>query len=107
MLLGCTVFPAGTGQTEQQVQAMAELQAQCRLHRHTEFPEDHPGGESIWRWAVEHHQRTQGACLAARRFRRACATGSLARGVCDIYQCFATADVGPDRLRDQQRALVS
>jgi phenylacetate-CoA ligase len=24
--LGCTVFPGGTGQTEQQVQAMAELQ---------------------------------------------------------------------------------
>jgi phenylacetate-CoA ligase len=23
--LGCTVFPGGTGQTEQQVQAMAEL----------------------------------------------------------------------------------
>ena len=38
--LGCTVFPGGTGQTEQQVQAMAELQA-GRLHRHAELPENH------------------------------------------------------------------
>ena len=39
--LGCTVFPAGTGQTEQQVQAIAELAAR-RLRRHAVVPEDHP-----------------------------------------------------------------
>ena len=49
--LGCTVFPAGTGQTEQQVQAMADLEA-GRLHRHAELPEDHAregGRELAWR----------------------------------------------------------
>ena len=39
--VGCTVFPAGVGQTEQQLQAIAELQAR-RLHRHAELPA-HPG----------------------------------------------------------------
>ena len=36
--LGCTVFPGGTGQTEQQVQAMADLRP-AGLRRHAELPD--------------------------------------------------------------------
>ena len=41
--LGCTVFPAGVGQTEQQLQAIAELRPDA-LHRHAQLPA-HPGRE--------------------------------------------------------------
>jgi phenylacetate-CoA ligase len=55
--VGCTVFPAGTGQTEQQLQAMAELK-----------PNAYTGTPSFLRILVEkaletgqrHHQHEKG-----------------------------------------------
>jgi phenylacetate-CoA ligase len=55
--VGCTVFPAGTGQTEQQLQAIAELQA-AGLHRHAQLPA-HPGGKSAGD-GQRHHQPEKG-----------------------------------------------
>jgi phenylacetate-CoA ligase len=70
--LGCTVFPAGTGQTEQQLQAMAELR-----------PVAYMGTPSFLRILVEkapesrhRHRSLKKGWSAARPFRPACATGS-------------------------------
>jgi phenylacetate-CoA ligase len=72
--LGCTVFPAGTGQTEQQVQAMAELR-----------PDGYLGTPSFLRILVEKAQEA-GADVpslprhwSAARPSRRCATGWRAR----------------------------
>ena len=68
--LGCTVFPGGTGQTEQQVEAIADLQAE-RLRRHAGFPEDpaRQGGEGRQGCVVAQARRW----CPARRCRRRCA----------------------------------
>jgi phenylacetate-CoA ligase len=70
--LGCTVFAGGTGQTEQQVQAMAELR-----------PAGYIGTPSFLKIIVEKAAEmgvplpsVTKACSAARPFRPACATGS-------------------------------
>ncbi len=71
--LGCSVFPAGTGQTEQQLQAIAELR-----------PDAYMGTPSFLRILVEKGERRQAAtsraCArpwsAAKPSRPACATGS-------------------------------
>ena len=71
--LGCTVFPAGTGQTEQQVQAMADLQAR-RVRRHAVVPQDHPREGRRGRHA-DARACARRSC-PAKRSRRACATRS-------------------------------
>ena len=87
--LGCTVFPAGTGQTEQQAQAMAELK-----------PAGYAGTPSFLKLIVEKAQETQ---LDISALRKALVSGEacppslrnwfVERGI-DAYQCYATADLG-------------
>jgi phenylacetate-CoA ligase len=87
--LGCTVFPGGTGQTEQQVQAMAELK-----------PDGYVGTPSFLRIILEKAD-AMGVALAS--VRKALVSGEAfppslrdalaARGIIG-YQAYATADVG-------------
>ncbi|MCO4090253.1 MAG: phenylacetate--CoA ligase [Limnohabitans sp.] len=87
--LGCTVFPGGTGQTEQQVTAMAELQ-----------PAGYIGTPSFLKIILE-KAAEMGVALTS--VRKALVSGEAfppslrewmtAHGV-DAYQCYATADVG-------------
>ena len=87
--LGCTVFAGGTGQTEQQVQAMAELR-----------PAGYIGTPSFLKIIVE---KAADMGVALPSVRKAMFGGEafppslrdwfLAHGI-DGYQCFATADVG-------------
>ena len=87
--LGCTVFPGGIGQTEQQVQAMAELR-----------PDGYVGTPSFLRIILEKADE-QGVALPS--LRRALVSGEAflppfrdalaARGI-HGYQAYATADVG-------------
>jgi phenylacetate-CoA ligase len=87
--LGCTVFPGGTGQTEQQVQAMAEL-----------APDGYVGTPSFLKIIVDKADE-MGVKLAS--LRRALVSGEafpaslrdalLARGIAG-FQAYATADVG-------------
>jgi phenylacetate-CoA ligase len=87
--LGCTVFPGGIGQTEQQVAAMAELQ-----------PAGYIGTPSFLKIILE-KAAEMGVALPS--VRKALVSGEAfppslrdwmtARGV-DAYQCYATADVG-------------
>ena len=87
--LGCTVFAGGTGQTEQQVQAMADLQ-----------PAGYIGTPSFLKIILE---KAADMGVALPSVRKAMFGGEafppslrdwfLARGV-QGYQCFATADVG-------------
>jgi phenylacetate-CoA ligase len=87
--LGCTVFPGGTGQTEQQVTAMAELQ-----------PAGYIGTPSFLKIILE-KAAEMGVALPS--VRKALVSGEAfppslrdwmtAHGV-DAHQCYATADVG-------------
>ena len=87
--LGCTVFAGGTGQTEQQVSAMAELQ-----------PAGYIGTPSFLKIILE---KALELGVALPSLRRALVSGeafppslrdwTTAHGV-DAYQCYATADVG-------------
>ena len=87
--LGCTVFAGGTGQTEQQVQAMAELR-----------PAGYIGTPSFLKIIVE---KAADMGVALPSVRKAMFGGEafppslrdwfLTRGI-EGYQCFATADVG-------------
>jgi phenylacetate-CoA ligase len=87
--LGCTVFPGGIGQTEQQVGAMAELQ-----------PAGYIGTPSFLKIIIE-KAAEMGVALPS--LRKALVSGEAfppslrdwmtAHGV-DAYQCYATADVG-------------
>ncbi|MGX5651957.1 phenylacetate--CoA ligase family protein [Hydrogenophaga borbori] len=87
--VGCTVFPAGTGQTEQQLQAMAELR-----------PEGYTGTPSFLRILIEKAAET-GADLSSLTKAvvggEACPPSLTAwfaeRGVA-VYQTYATADLG-------------
>ena len=88
--LGCAVIPAGTGNTEQQLEAIAHFKPD-RLSRHAGFPEDpaRHGGRS-----------RQGRLLAASagwspapRCRRSLRQELSQRGV-DVLQCYATAELG-------------
>jgi len=87
--LGCAVFPGGTGQTEQQVQAMAELK-----------PEGYVGTPSFLRLIVEKAEE-MGADIGS--LRKACVSGEALPGVTRdwleergiaVRQCYATADIG-------------
>ncbi|MBW0170789.1 MAG: phenylacetate--CoA ligase family protein [Hydrogenophaga sp.] len=87
--VGCTVFPAGTGQTEQQLQAIAELK-----------PEAYTGTPSFLRILVEKAQES-GTNISS--LRKAVVGGEALppslrdwfaeRGVA-VYQSYATADLG-------------
>ena len=87
--LGCTVFPAGTGQTEQQVQAMAELK-----------PAGYIGTPSFLKIILE-KAAEMGVALPS--VTKALVSGEACppslrdwfaeRGVA-AYQCYATADLG-------------
>ena len=87
--VGCTVFPAGTGQTEQQLQAIAELKPQAYL-----------GTPSFLRILVE---KAQEAGVDIRSLTKGLVGGEAfppslrdwftERGRA-IYQSYATADVG-------------
>ena len=87
--VGCTVFPAGTGQTEQQLQAIADLKPQAYL-----------GTPSFLRILVE---KAQEAGVDIRSLAKGLVGGEAfppslrdwftERGMA-IYQSYATADVG-------------
>jgi phenylacetate-CoA ligase len=89
MALGCTVFPAGTGQTEQQLAAIADLR-----------PDAYAGTPSFLRILVEKAQET-GADISS--IKKALVSGEAfppslrdwlqQRGI-TAYQCYATADLG-------------
>ena len=87
--LGCTVFPGGTGQTEQQVQAMAELK-----------PAGYIGTPSFFKIIVE-KAASMGVALPSLRkgmvggeaFPPSLRDWFTERGI-DVYQSFATADLG-------------
>jgi phenylacetate-CoA ligase len=87
--LGCSVFPAGTGQTEQQVQAIADLR-----------PEAYAGTPSFLRIIVE---KAEELGLDIGSLSKACVSGEALPGVTrdwlrergiSVRQCYATADIG-------------
>ncbi|AMO22873.1 AMP-binding protein [Ramlibacter solisilvae] len=87
--LGCTVFPAGVGQTEQQLQAIAELR-----------PDGYTGTPSFLRILVEKARET-GVDISS--MRKAMTGGEalppslrdwFAQHGLDVYQSYATADLG-------------
>ena len=87
--LGCTVFAGGTGQTEQQVQAMAELR-----------PVGYIGTPSFLRIIVEKALEmgvalpsVKKAMLGGEAFPPSLRDWFSERGI-QAYQCFATADLG-------------
>ncbi len=87
--LGCTVFPGGTGQTEQQVQAIAELR-----------PQAYAGTPSFLKIIVE---KAVSMGIPLPSMRKALVSGEafppslrdwlVERGI-HAYQCYATADLG-------------
>ena len=87
--LGCTVFPGGTGQTEQQVQAMAELR-----------PAGYIGTPSFLKLILEKAAELKQplpsltkALLSAEAFPPSLRDWFTERGVAG-YQCYGTADLG-------------
>ncbi|MEY2805179.1 MAG: hypothetical protein RL657_2515 [Pseudomonadota bacterium] len=89
MALGCTVFPAGTGQTEQQLAAIADLQ-----------PNGYAGTPSFLRILVEKAQETGAdirsltkALVSGEAFPPSLRDWLAERGIA-AYQCYATADLG-------------
>jgi phenylacetate-CoA ligase len=87
--MGCTVFPGGTGQTEQQVQAMHDLQ-----------PAGYIGTPSFLKIIVEKAVEmgvalpsVKKAMFSAEAFPPSLRDWFLARGI-DGYQCYASADLG-------------
>jgi len=87
--LGCTVFPGGTGQTEQQVQAIAELR-----------PAGYIGTPSFLKLILEKSVELQQpilsmnkALLSGEAFPPSLRDWLAERGV-QGYQCYATADLG-------------
>jgi len=87
--MGCSVFPGGTGQTEQQVQAMRDLQ-----------PAGYIGTPSFLKIIVEKAAEmgvtlpsVKKAMFGGEAFPPSLRDWFLARGI-DGYQCYATADLG-------------
>jgi phenylacetate-CoA ligase len=87
--MGCTVFPGGTGQTEQQVQAMIELQ-----------PAGYIGTPSFLKLIVDKAAEmglalpsVKKAMFGGEAFPPSLRDWFLARGI-EGYQCYATADLG-------------
>jgi phenylacetate-CoA ligase len=89
LALGCTVFPAGTGQTEQQLEAIADLR-----------PDAYAGTPSFLRILVEKAQESganissiQKALVSGEAFPPSLRDWLAERGI-TAYQCYATADLG-------------
>lgn len=89
LALGCTVFPGGVGQTEQQVQAMADLQPQCYV-----------GTPSFLRILLEKADELgirlpslTKAMVSGEAFLQPVREIFAAHGVAG-YQCYSTADLG-------------
>ncbi|MBI2307185.1 MAG: AMP-binding protein [Rhodocyclales bacterium] len=89
LALGCTVFPGGVGQTEQQVQAMAELR-----------PEGYAGTPSFLKILLEKADELKldlsclkKAAVSGEAFPPSLRDALAARGVLG-YQAYATADLG-------------
>jgi phenylacetate-CoA ligase len=89
LAVGCTVFPAGTGQTEQQLQAMAEL-----------LPDAYTGTPSFLRILLEKAKETGTSIASLTKASvggEACPPSLTAwfaeQGVA-VYQTYATADLG-------------
>jgi phenylacetate-CoA ligase len=87
--VGCTVFPAGVGQTEQQLQAIAELR-----------PVAYAGTPSFLRILVEKAQETGSDLSSLRKgmvggeaFPPSLRDWFLERGL-NVFQSYATADLG-------------
>ena len=87
--MGCTVFPGGTGQTEQQVQAMRDLQ-----------PAGYIGTPSFLKIILEKAAEmgvalpsVKKAMFGGEAFPPSLRDWFGARGV-EAYQCYATADLG-------------
>ncbi|GAB3775816.1 AMP-binding protein [Ramlibacter monticola] len=87
--VGCTVFPAGTGQTEQQLQAIAELRPGC-----------YTGTPSFLRILVEKAQESGSDISSLRKglvggeaFPPSLRDWFLERGL-HVFQSYATADLG-------------
>jgi phenylacetate-CoA ligase len=87
--LGCTVFPAGTGQTEMQVQAMQALR-----------PSAYVGTPSFLKIILDKAAELdvplpslQRAVVGGEAFPASLRDWLLARGI-DAFQCYATADLG-------------
>jgi len=87
--LGCSVFPGGTGQTEQQVQAMRDLR-----------PAGYIGTPSFLKIIVEKADEmgvllpgVGKALLGGEAFPPSLRDWFQVRGI-DAYQCYATADLG-------------
>ncbi len=85
--LGCTVFPAGTGQTEQQLAAIADLR-----------PEGYVGTPSFLRILLERAADAGGtgfvrALVSGEAFPAALREAVAGFGV-EALQCYATADLG-------------
>jgi len=87
--LGCSVFPAGVGQTEQQIQAMVDLQ-----------PTGYIGTPSFLKIIIEKATEMQVSALSIKKALvsgEACppslTTWFATHGV-DCYQCYASADLG-------------
>ncbi|MGH8712993.1 MAG: phenylacetate--CoA ligase family protein [Casimicrobiaceae bacterium] len=87
--LGCTVFPGGTGQTEQQVQAMADL-----------GPDGYVGTPSFLKIILEKADELsvrlpslRKALLSGEAFPAALRDALRARGI-EAYQVYASADLG-------------
>ena len=88
LALGCSVFPGGVGQTEQQLQAMADLQ-----------PQGYVGTPSFLRILLEKADELgikldlSKALVSGEAFLPPVREALAARGVTG-YQCYATADLG-------------
>ena len=88
--LGCAVFPAGVGQTEMQVAAIADLK-----------PHAYAGTPSFLKIILEKADELKRGCVEpearpwspARRCCRRCASWLEARGI-DVRQSYGTADLG-------------
>jgi len=96
--MGCTVFPGGTGQTEQQVQAMAELK-----------PAGYIGTPSFLKIIVEKAAEMgvalpslKKAMMGGEAFPPSLRDWFLERGIA-AYQCYATADLGSIAYETQAR----
>ncbi|MEO8304636.1 MAG: AMP-binding protein [Betaproteobacteria bacterium] len=99
LALGCTVFPGGTGQTEQQVQAMAELQ-----------PAGYVGTPSFLKIILEKADEMgvrlpslAKALVSAEPFPPSVRDGFLARGI-KGFQAYASADLGNIAYETEARA---
>ncbi len=87
--VGCSVFPAGTGQTEQQLAAIADLQ-----------PQSYSGTPSFLRILLEKAKETG---MTVPSLKKGLVSGEAcppslrewfsSQGV-EVYQCYATADLG-------------